>query len=244
MNIELRQINKRYGNTHALRELDLSISDPVNVLVLIGPSGGGKSTLMRLLGGLESPDGRELFFDQKKLIQNESALLSHRRQNGYLFQSYNLFPHLSAIENVELPLVRVHGKTPSEARNLAEIALAQFQLEKHAHKHPAQLSGGQQQRVAIARALAIKPKLLLLDEPTSALDPEMTAEVLSVIEELTRSGQQIILSTHEMGFARAVAEQVVFLSEGSIIEQGPPAALFDQAQNAQVKSFFSKVMRY
>lgn len=244
MNIELRQINKHYGETHALRELDLVVSDPVNVLVLIGPSGGGKSTLMRMLGGLETPASGELLFDQESLEQDEATLLQHRRKNGFLFQCFNLFPHLTAQENVELPLLKVHGKNADEAKALADKALSQFQLEKHADKYPPQLSGGQQQRVAIARAIAIKPRFLLLDEPTSALDPEMTAEVLAVIETLTRSGQQIILSTHEMGFARAVADQVVFLADGKIIEQGSPAKLFSEAENELVQNFMNKVMRY
>lgn len=244
MNIELRQISKLYGETQALYKLDLMVTDSVNVLVLIGPSGGGKSTLMRLLGGLESPDSGDLFFNNKHLQQSEGVLLQHRRQNGYLFQSFNLFPHLTALENVELPLIKVHGKKTVEAKSLALTALSRFQLDAHADKYPAQLSGGQQQRVAIARAIAIKPRLLLLDEPTSALDPEMTAEVLAVIESLTQSGQQIILSTHEMGFARAVADKVVFLADGKITEEGPPSALFEQAENKQVQSFFSKVMRY
>jgi polar amino acid transport system ATP-binding protein len=211
---------------------------------LIGPSGGGKSTLMRLLGGLEPPSGGDLFFDNDLLAQDESNLLQHRRQNGYLFQSFNLFPHLTARENVELPLAKVHRKSAAETTSTALNALSQFQLELHADKYPAQLSGGQQQRVAIARAIAIKPKLLLLDEPTSALDPEMTAEVLTVIEALTRSGQQIILSTHEMGFARAVADQVVFLANGEIIEQGPPTMFFNEPKNGTVRNFLDKVMRY
>lgn len=244
MNIELRQVSKGYGTTHALRELDLVVDDPVNVLVLIGPSGGGKSTLMRLLGGLEPPSAGDLFFDNHLLAQDDSTLLRHRRQNGFLFQSFNLFPHLTARENVELPLVKAHRKSAAEAASAAHAALSQFQLEHHAGKYPAQLSGGQQQRVAIARAIAIKPKLLLLDEPTSALDPEMTAEVLAVVEALTQGGQQIILSTHEMGFARAVADQVVFLAEGEIIEQGPPAKIFNAPESDTVRNFLDKVMRY
>lgn len=244
MNIELRQINKQYGKTRALRDLSLCISDPVNVIVLIGPSGSGKSTLMRLLGALESPDSGELLFDQHLLVQNEASLLQHRRKNGYLFQSFNLFPHLTAFENIELPLLKVHGKKNDEAKKLCQQALAKFQLEPHQYKYPSQLSGGQQQRVALARAIAIQPRLLLLDEPTSALDPEMTAEVLKVIETLSRSGQPIILSTHEMGFARAVADQVIFLADGGILEQGSPDELFDNPQNQYVKNFLSKVMRY
>ncbi|MCF6310920.1 MAG: amino acid ABC transporter ATP-binding protein [Verrucomicrobiales bacterium] len=244
MNIELHQINKQYGKTHALRDLSLCISDPVNVIVLIGPSGSGKSTLMRLLGALESPDSGELVFDQQPLLQNEEALLQHRRQNGYLFQSFNLFPHLTAAENIELPLIKVHGKKADEANKLCQQALEKFQLEPHQHKYPSQLSGGQQQRFALARAIAIQPRLLLLDEPTSALDPEMTAEVLKVIETLSRSGQPIILSTHEMGFARAVADQVIFLAEGKILEQGSPEELFGKPSHPYVQNFLSKVMRY
>jgi polar amino acid transport system ATP-binding protein len=244
MNIELRQVSKSYGSTPALRELNLIVGDPVNVLVLIGPSGGGKSTLIRLLGGLEPPSGGDLFFDNHLLAQDEAKLLHHRRQNGYLFQSFNLFPHLTARENVELPLVKVHRKSVAEAASTAQAALSQLQLDHHAGKYPAQLSGGQQQRVAIARAIAIKPKLLLLDEPTSALDPEMTAEVLAVIEALTHSGQQIILSTHEMGFARAVADHVVFLADGEIIEQGKPSKLFNEPESDTVRNFLDKVMRY
>jgi len=244
MNIELQQISKHYGDTHALRRLDLIINDPINVLVLIGPSGGGKSTLMRLLGGLETPATGDLLFNSELLMQDESTLLQHRRRNGYLFQAFNLFPHLSARENVELPLIKVHGKSTTDASSLASEALAQFQLENHADKFPAQLSGGQQQRVAIARAIAIKPELLLLDEPTSALDPEMTAEVLAVIESLTESGQQIILSTHEMGFARAVADEVVFLADGEIVEHGPPSTLFSEPESNIVQNFLDKVMRY
>jgi len=244
MNIELRKINKHYGDTHALKELDLVVTDPVNVLVLIGPSGGGKSTLMRLLGGLESPVSGTLSFDKEILKQDETTLLQHRRRNGYLFQCFNLFPHMTARENVELPLIKVHGKSAAEAKELANEALEQFQLEHHAEKYPTQLSGGQQQRVGIARAIAIKPELLLLDEPTSALDPEMTAEVLAVIEALTQSGQQIILSTHEMGFARAVADEVIFLADGEIIEQGPPSTMFNEPKSASVQNFLNKVMKY
>ncbi len=244
MNIELTALSRRYGATHALRDVTFSVAPGVRVLTLIGPSGGGKSTLLRLLGGLEVPDAGEIRFDGTLLDRREDPLRSHRRRNGFLFQAFNLFPHLTALQNITLPLVKVHGKGEAEARGTALACLDRFRLADHAHKHPAQLSGGQQQRVALARALAHKPGLLILDEPTSALDPEMTAEVLEVIEELCREGQEIVLSTHEMGFARAVADEVVFLAEGSVIESGPPDRLFGEPREEIVRTFLGRVMRY
>lgn len=244
MNIEFRGIGRRYGGTRALDDVTLKVGDGVRVLVLIGPSGGGKSTLLRLVGGLEMPDDGEIWIDHRRLERDEDSLRLHRRRNGFLFQAFNLFPHLSALENITLPLERVHGYGPPEARDLALACLDRFQLADHAAKHPAMLSGGQQQRVALARALAHRPKLMLLDEPTSALDPEMTAEVLEVVEELCREGQEIILSTHAMGFARSVADEVVFLAGGRILETGPPSALFDDPRSPELRSFLSRVMRY
>jgi polar amino acid transport system ATP-binding protein len=244
MNIELSAICRRYGDTEALREVSLRVGDGVRVLVLIGPSGGGKSTLLRLLGGLEVPCEGEIRIDHTLLDRRDDPLRSHRRRNGFLFQAFNLFPHLTALENITLPLTRVHGKSKAEAREIARANLDRFRLADHADKHPSTLSGGQQQRVALARALAHRPKLLLLDEPTSALDPEMTAEVLEVIEELCREGQEIILSTHEMGFARAVADEVVFLAEGRVVETGTPEDLFDAPKSDVVRTFLSRVMRY
>jgi polar amino acid transport system ATP-binding protein len=244
MNIELTSLTRRYGEAHALRDVTLRVGDEVRVLALIGPSGGGKSTLLRLLGGLEVPDSGEIRIDHTLLDRREDPLRSHRRRNGFLFQAFNLFPHLTALENITLPLIRVHGKTEAEACAIARANLDRFRLADHADKHPCTLSGGQQQRVALARALAHRPRLLLLDEPTSALDPEMTAEVLEVIEELCREGQEIILSTHEMGFARAVADEIVFLADGRVVETGTPADLFDTPKAAEVRAFLSRVMRY
>ena len=244
MNIELANLGKRYGQTDALRGIDLTVEDPVRVLVLIGPSGGGKSTLLRLLGGLEIPGQGTLSIGGQRLATDEAGLLAHRRHNGYLFQAFNLFPHFSAMENVMLPLTEVHGRSKVEAREVAMAGLERFGLADHANKHPAEMSGGQQQRVALARAIAIRPRLLLLDEPTSALDPEMTAEVLEVIEELCRDGQEIVLSTHEMGFARAVADEVVFLADGQVVEQAAAGRIFEQPESTVVASFFDRVMRY
>ncbi len=246
MNIELSGLSKRYGESWALQGVDLRIEDPVRVLVLIGPSGGGKSTLLRLLGGLEVPDEGTVSFCGEPLGTRPAELLAHRRRNGYLFQAFNLFPHLTALENIVLPLTEVHGWEKAKARDAALSGLERFGLADHAGKRPAEMSGGQQQRVALARAIVAGPGLLLLDEPTSALDPEMTAEVLEIIEELGRGGQEIVLSTHEMGFARAVADEVVFLAEGRVVEQGSAERIFDhdQAESEVVRSFLSRVMRY
>jgi len=243
MKLEVDHVTKRYGATTALDELSLSLAS-ARVVVLIGPSGGGKSTLLRLLGGLETADAGTVQVNEHRLVANPAALQAYRRQNGFLFQAFNLFPHLSARRNITLPLEKVHGHPPAKARELAEQALGRFGLLKHAEKLPAQLSGGQQQRVGIARAVAFSPEILFLDEPTSALDPEMTAEVLELIQELAEAGQDIILSTHEMGFARAVADQVAFVAAGKIEECRPPAELFEAPASAICQRFLSKVMRY
>ncbi len=242
MKLELKGVTKLYGETAALHEVDLTVPAGVRVLGLIGPSGGGKSTLLRLAGGLEVPDAGTITVGGDVLARDEATLTEHRRRNGFLFQSFNLFPHYTALENVMLPLRVVQGKSPAEAREAAEQCLRRFGLEKHLLQRPAELSGGQQQRAALARAIAARPRLLILDEPTSALDPEMTAEVLEVIEELCRDGQEIVLSTHEMGFARAVADHVVFLAEGRVVEEGKQ--IFEAAAHEQVQRFLSRVMKY
>jgi polar amino acid transport system ATP-binding protein len=222
----------------------VSIGDEVQVLALIGPSGGGKSTFLRLIGGLESPTSGEVMVNGIKLPVGDSALREWRKKNGFLFQSFNLFPHLTAEENVILPLVEVHQSSREDAKNRAQEMLSRFGLAKHLGKQPGQLSGGQQQRVALARAIAHKPQWLLLDEPTSALDPEMKAEVLDLIEELQKSGQKIILSTHEMGFARRASDHVIFLSDGQNLEEGNAEELFENPKTAEVKLFLEKVMKW
>ena len=214
------------------------------MLVLVGPSGGGKSTLLRVLGGLEKADEGRVLIRGKELPSNESELLAYRRAHGFLFQQFTLFPHLNALRNLTLPLEEVHGMTPAQAKETAEAALHRFGLLAHAHKRPSQLSGGQQQRVGIARAVAAKPEVLFLDEPTSALDPEMTAEVLELIQELAESGQRIVLSTHEMGFARAVGDMVAFLAAGKVVEAATPAKWFEQPESEQGRKFLSRVLRY
>ena len=243
MKLEVTGLKKCYGTTHAADGLSLSIAS-ARVLVLIGPSGGGKSTLLRLLGGLETADSGTVEINGHRILSDPAALQAYRRKNGFLFQQFNLFPHLTARRNIALPLEVVHGHPPDRAGEIAAQALDRFGLLDHADKLPAQLSGGQQQRVGIARAVAHQPEVLFLDEPTSALDPEMTAEVLELIQELAEAGQDIILSTHEMGFARAVADQIAFVAAGKIEELSPPAELFGAPKSALCARFLSRVMRY
>ena len=243
MNLRLRQIVKRFDGPLVLDGVSISL-DNVRTLVLVGPSGGGKSTLLRVLGGLEYPDSGEVELNGQRMVFTEEALLRHRRTVGTVFQAFNLFPHLSAMQNITLPLEKVHGRTPAQAEETARQLLVRFHLDDHAAKRPAELSGGQRQRIAIARALSSKPRLLLLDEPTSALDPEMTAEVLDAILELRAEGLDFILVTHEMGFARRVADQVAFLADGRIVEAGPAAEIFDAPSAPQVRTFLEKVLKY
>ncbi|MFP6873075.1 MAG: amino acid ABC transporter ATP-binding protein [Verrucomicrobiales bacterium] len=245
MRVSASGLYKRFGETQALDGIDLEIAGDISVLALIGPSGGGKSTLLKVLGGLEVPDRGMVSVSGGEMdFSSELSLLAHRRRNGFLFQSFNLFPHKSALANIALPLEKVHGLSPGEANDRAIGALERFELVEHAAKFPAQLSGGQQQRVAIARAIAHGPGLLFLDEPTSALDPEMTAEVLDLIAELKAGGQDIVLSTHEMGFARQVADEVAFLAEGKIAEIGNAARIFESGEDPRLRQFLSRVMRY
>lgn len=244
MSIEIVGLSKVYGTTAAVDGIDLSLGDSVKVVALIGPSGGGKSTLLRLIGGLETPDKGSVRMDGTTLPKDEPGLRAWRRQNGFLFQSFNLFPHLSARENIVLPLVQVHRWKREDALDRAHEVVERFGMASHLEKRPAELSGGQQQRIALARAMAHEPGLLLLDEPTSALDPEMKAEVLDLIEELCQDGQRIILSTHEMGFARGSADAVVFLGGGKVIESGAADAVFDRPRSETVRAFLGKVMKW
>ena len=236
-------MSKRFGQHQVLDRLMLEL-ESVHSLVLIGPSGGGKTTLLRILAGLEMPDAGGVKLDGMPIPFEEAGLLRHRRTVGVVFQAFNLFPHLTALQNITLPLEKVHGYTPAEAREVAMRLLARFQLGTHAAQKPAALSGGQRQRVAIARAVAIKPRVLLFDEPTSALDPEMTAEVLDVIRELGAEGQDLILVTHEMGFARLVADRVAFLAEGRIMECGTADQVFNAPATESCRRFLAAVLKY
>jgi polar amino acid transport system ATP-binding protein len=243
MHLELDAVTKSFGAHRVLDSITADFGE-LRSLVLIGPSGGGKSTLLRVVAGLETPDAGEITLDGISIDFRADALREHRRHLGVVFQAFNLFPHLTALENLTLPLEKVHRIAPAAARDLAMQTLARFQLADHGHKRPAELSGGQKQRVAIARAIAIKPRLLLFDEPTSALDPEMTAEVLDAIEELKEEGRAFLLVTHEMGFARHVADRVAFLAGGRIVEHAPAAELFSEPKTAACRDFLARILKY
>ncbi len=243
MKLKIWNLSKRFGDHTVLNKISLAVED-CRSLALIGPSGGGKSTLLRIIAGLETPDEGALELDDRKVNWAEKALRQYRLHIGVVFQAYNLFPHLTALRNITLPLEKVHRKSSAEARDLAMESLNRFRLADHAQKKPAALSGGQQQRIAIARAIAIKPRLLLFDEPTSALDPEMTAEVLDVIEELKEEGRDFVLVTHEMGFARSVADKVAFLAGGELIECGTSQEVFDAPRSRAAKTFLARILKY
>jgi len=243
MNLTFDGLTKRYGDHTVINDITATLDFP-HVLALLGPSGGGKSTLLRLIGGLESPEEGSLQLNNEPVPTDARSLRLYRSHIGTVFQSWNLFPHLDALANVMLPLTAVHGLTPDEARTRSLELLHRLHLADHAHKRPAELSGGQRQRVAIARAVAIRPKLLLFDEPTSALDPEMTAEVLEVIADLKSEGRTFILVTHAMNFARTVADQVAFLADGQIVEQAPAAQFFAAPQSDTAQRFLAKVLKY
>jgi polar amino acid transport system ATP-binding protein len=243
MRLHIRQVSKRFGEHVVLQELSLDM-EKVHTLVLIGPSGGGKSTLLRIVAGLEFPDTGSVEINGEKMIFQEQKLLEHRRTVGTVFQAFNLFPHLTALANITLPLEQVHRHLPAEAENIARQLMARFRLEKHAAKFPAELSGGQRQRVAIARAISVKPRLLLFDEPTSALDPEMTADVLDMIKELRDEGRDSILVTHEMGFARQIADQVALLADGKIVEAGTVEQIFEHPTRPESRQFLAKILKY
>lgn len=236
-------MSKRFGAHQVLDGLSLQLED-VHSLVLIGPSGGGKTTLLRIIAGLATPDAGQVELDGVLLPVEEAALQRYRRTVGVVFQAFNLFPHLTAMQNITLPLEKVHGYAPEQAREVGLQLLTRFQLRAHAEQKPAALSGGQRQRVAIARAIAFKPRVLLFDEPTSALDPEMTAEVLDMIRGLRAEGQDLILVTHEMGFARLVADRAAFLAQGHILECGTTTQVFTSPSTPSCRDFLAGVLKY
>ena len=244
MKLSLSGLSKSFGAQRVLDDLTVDFGE-LRTLAFVGPSGGGKSTLLRIIAGLETPSAGELTLDGNPVdFASEPALRAHRQQLGVVFQAFNLFPHLTAVANLTLPLEKVHGLAPDAARDLAMETLSRFRLAEHAEKRPAELSGGQKQRVAIARAIAIKPRVLLFDEPTSALDPEMTAEVLDVIDELKAEGRDFILVTHEMGFARHVADRIAFLADGRLVEHAPPEQLFACPQSPACRDFLARILKY
>lgn len=244
--VELERLNKHFGNLHVLNDIDLEVSAG-EVLVIIGASGSGKSTLIRCINGLEEYQSGQLRVDGKELLphgKSGQALQAIRTEVGMVFQQFNLFPHLTVRENVTLAPIKVRGLSQQDSGTAAERLLERVGIADQADKYPTQLSGGQQQRVAIARALAMEPRLMLFDEPTSALDPEMIGEVLDVMRELAREGMTMMVVTHEMGFAREVADRVIYIHQGEIIEQGPPHEVFDNPQQERTQNFLSRVLQH
>lgn len=241
MNLTITNLTQRFGTATILDRLEIATGD-IQSLVLVGPSGGGKSTLLRILAGLDVPTAGSVAFDGATLPRDEAGLRDYRKTVGTVFQAYNLFPHLTALENLLLPLVEVHGLSPQEARARVHEPLERFGLAPHSHKRPAHLSGGQKQRIAILRALVIRPRRMFLDEPTSALDPEMTAEVLEMIGELKASGTQFVLVTHEMGFARRVADDVAFIGDGAVLAHGPADEILTRCAVPRVRNFFARIL--
>ncbi|MSQ54030.1 MAG: amino acid ABC transporter ATP-binding protein [Betaproteobacteria bacterium] len=239
--IELAGVSKWFGAFQALKNIDLTVARGEKIVVC-GPSGSGKSTMIRLINRLESHQAGRVVVDGIELTDDVRAVEAIRREVGMVFQQFNLFPHLTVLENLVLAPVWVRRTARKEAEEQAMELLARVRIPEQAHKYPAQLSGGQQQRVAIARALAMRPKAMLFDEPTSALDPEMIKEVLDVMVELAREGMTMLVVTHEMGFAKTVADRVVFMDCGEIVETGPPKTFFDAPQTERAKLFLSQIL--
>jgi general L-amino acid transport system ATP-binding protein len=239
--IVARDVHKWFGQLHVLRGIDLTVRTG-EVVVIFGASGSGKSTFIRTINRLEEHQRGEIFVDGIELTNDIRNIAAVRSEIGMVFQSFNLFPHLTALQNVTLGPVRVRKWRRERAEKVATDLLERVGIPEQAHKYPAQLSGGQQQRVAIARALAMQPKIMLFDEPTSALDPEMISEVLDVMRELAESGMTMLCVTHEMGFARAVANRMVFFDHGVIVEEGPPQQIFEAPINERTRQFLSQIL--
>ena len=241
--VELERVRKSFGDNLVLDDVDLTI-DRGEVIVIAGPSGSGKSTMLRCINGLEPVDSGEIRFDGRPLDRSGKAISRTRQEIGMVFQQFNLFPHKTVLENVTIAPVEVKGMPKDDALKRGRALLERVGIAEKADAHPADLSGGQQQRVAIARALAMDPKLMLFDEPTSALDPEMIREVLDVMRDLARDGMTMAVVTHEMGFAREVCDRIVFIDEGRIVEQGPPAEFFSAARSDRAREFVDKIIHH
>jgi len=241
--IRFSGVNKWFGKLHVLRQIDLAI-DAGEVVVVCGPSGSGKSTLIRTVNGLERVQEGDIVVLGDSITRRGVNLPALRTQVGMVFQSFNLFPHMTALENIMLAPIKVRGLSRAEADRSARALLERVGLREKADNYPANLSGGQQQRVAIARALAMQPKIMLFDEPTSALDPEMINEVLDVMTVLARDGMTMMCVTHEMGFARRVAHRVVFMDEGQVVEQATPEAFFTAPKSERGRQFLSKILTH
>ena len=241
--VELTHVEKHYGDLHVLKDINLTVRKG-EVLVIVGPSGSGKSTMCRTINRLETIDSGDIRIDGKPLPQEGKELASLRAEVGMVFQSFNLFANKTILENVTLAPIKVRHMDKKEAEDLAMDLLGRVGVASQASKMPSQLSGGQQQRVAIARALAMQPKVMLFDEPTSALDPEMVNEVLDVMVELAHEGMTMLCVTHEMGFARKVADKVVFMADGQILEQSTPDDFFEHPKTDRAKDFLSKILTH
>ena len=239
--VRINNATKNFGTVEALKNVSLDVM-PGEVVLIIGPSGSGKSTLLRSVNKLENLTSGEIWIDDALLTHHQSDIRKIREEVGMVFQNFNLFSHLTALENIILAPVVVKKMSKPEARKIAEDLLARVGLSERANNYPDQLSGGQQQRVAIARALAMNPKVMLFDEPTSALDPEMIKEVLDVMLQLAKDGMTMLVVSHEMGFARAAADTVVFMDEGEILEKGSPDNIFDNPQEERTKKFLKHIL--
>jgi len=239
--IEFKDVNKSFGALHVLKDVNLTVHEG-EVIVILGPSGSGKSTLIRCINRLERIDSGSIVVEGVRVEDDATDIRALRQRIGMVFQQFNLYPHKSVLENITLAPVKVGGKSRAEAEREAHELLDRVGISEKHDAYPSALSGGQQQRVAIARALAMKPRILLFDEPTSALDPEMIREVLDVMRDLARTGITMIVVSHEMGFAREVADRIVFIDEGMIVEENEPQAFFAAPAHARTKEFLSRIL--
>ncbi|BDH84565.1 amino acid ABC transporter ATP-binding protein [Lactococcus lactis] len=239
--IEIKNLHKYFGKNEVLKGLDIQIKKG-EVVVMIGPSGSGKSTFLRTMNLLEKPTDGQVYFEGVNIADKSVDVFKHREKMGMVFQQFNLFPNMTVLENLCLAPVKTGKMTKEEAKKTSEDLLQRVGLSDKAEAYPQALSGGQQQRVAIARALAMNPDVMLFDEPTSALDPEMVGEVLAVMQELAKEGMTMVVVTHEMGFAKTVADRVLFMADGTIVEQGKPAQVFDSPKEKRTQDFLAKVL--
>jgi polar amino acid transport system ATP-binding protein len=239
--LQVERLRKSFGDKEVLRGIDLAV-EPGELVFVIGPSGSGKSTLLRCCNRLEEPTGGTIHFEGRNILDDDVDVNELRRHLGMVFQSFNLYPHLSALDNVTLALRRAAGRSRGEADEQGRRALDEVGLLDRAGAFPGELSGGQQQRVAIARALALEPRMLLMDEPTSALDPELVGSVLEVIRGLKRSGMTMLVASHEMQFARDAADRVVFMDQGEILERGRPEEIFSAPTHDRTRAFLSRIL--